>query len=525
MKSKWIRNRVVMGFLACWVSTLAIYTESARAVFVPELTQSQKLLASDGVAFNALGYNVAISGDVLILGQYDSLDHSPGAYVFRNNGSNWSQEQKLVRTGTLENDFFGYSVSVDGDVSLVGAPYNSSGAIAPGAAYIFRWNGSTWIEEQKLIASDGVNGDLFGHAVSLSGNIAMVGARGDDDSGGGSGSVYAFHWNGTSWIQRQKLLASDGANGDAFGEYVALSGGVVVVGAKGDDDNGPNSGSAYIFRWNGFSWFEEQKLLPSDGTQNDLFGERVAVFGNTALVGADDNDDNGGGSGSAYVFRWNGASWYEEQKLLPSDGSAGDGFGRGLGVSGNVIVVGAYGDDIPNVGDLTGSAYMFEWDGSEWLEQYKLRASDAYPGDEFGFAVAVSYGTAVVGAFSDDDNGVSSGSAYVFDLPTVCCDGDGDGIDDNLDNCISVPNPAQTDSDGDFVGDLCDNCPFAQNPTQTDSNQNGIGDACECTNQCTTVPFADIAPCGGNGIIDLDDLIVFLEAFAGNPLCPDPCVR
>ncbi|MHC4414142.1 MAG: hypothetical protein ACYS0G_02535 [Planctomycetota bacterium] len=185
-------------------------------------------------------------------------------------------------------------------------------------------------------------------------DVAVVGAHNDDDNGSSSGSAYVYRWNGSSWGQEQKLLASDGAGGDWFGWSVSVSGDVAVVGAYLDDDNGDRSGSAYVFRWNGSSWTEEAKLLASDGAAGDYFGVSVSVSGDVVVVGAYEDDDNGSSSGSAYVYRWNGSSWGQEQKLLASDGAAGDFFGYSVSVSGNIAVVGAYSDD------YTGSAYVYQ---------------------------------------------------------------------------------------------------------------------------------------------------------------------
>ncbi len=119
------------------------------------------------------------------------------------------------------------------------------------AAYVFRWNGNSWMEEQKLLASDGVEEDGFGTGLSISGDVALVGAPGDDEATvPGPGKVYVFRWNGNSWVEGQKLLASDGAAGDGFGgdESVCISGDVALVGADGDDDKGTDSGSAYVYK-------------------------------------------------------------------------------------------------------------------------------------------------------------------------------------------------------------------------------------------------------------------------------------
>jgi hypothetical protein len=267
-------------------------------------------------------------------------------------------ETKLLASDSAESDWFGHAVSISGDVALVGAELDGDKGTYSGAAYVFRWNGSAWAEEDKLLASDGLRYDFFGFSVSISGDVALVGAYGDDDSGTDAGAAYVFRWNGESWEEEDKLLASDGAAGDQFGHAVSISGNVALVGASWDDDRGADSGAAYVFRWNGSSWEEEDKLLASDGAAGDQFGHAVSISGNVALVGAYLDDDSGTDAGAAYVFRWNGSSWLEEQKLLASDGDANDRFGSSVSISGDVALVGAFWDD-DNSTDA-GAAYLFK---------------------------------------------------------------------------------------------------------------------------------------------------------------------
>jgi hypothetical protein len=166
-----------------------------------------------------------------------------------------------------------------------------------------------------------------------------------------------FRFDGFSWVQEAKLPPSDNVVHASFGRAVAISGDVALVGASGDDENGPLSGSAYLFRYDGYSWFQEARLLPWDGAAQDYFGRSVAIHGAAAVVGAWGDDDMGAWSGSAYVFRRDGSSWMEAAKLLAADGTAHDWLGWSVGISGNAAVIGADGDD--DSGSLSGSAYVF----------------------------------------------------------------------------------------------------------------------------------------------------------------------
>ena len=197
---------------------------------------------------------------------------------------------------------------------------------------------------------------------------------------------------------------------DRFGGSVAISGDTVVVGAPRDDDAGFDSGSVYVFVRSGTTWTEEAKLTASDAAAEDEFGVSVALSGDTALVGASGDDDAGSGSGSAYVFVRNGTSWSQQVKLTASDAAAEDGFGASVALSGDTALVGASGDD--GTGVSSGSAYVFVRNGTSWIQQAKLTASDAAAIDYFGYSVALSGETALVGAPFND--GV--GSAYAYEL-------------------------------------------------------------------------------------------------------------
>ena len=396
-----------------WLPVVAILLLSPTAVVAA--FEDAKLTASDGAASDQFGYSVSISGDTALLGSLgdDDLGSDSGStYVFRYSGGNWAEEAKLTASDGAEGDIFGNSVSISGDTALVGALGDDDNGLNSGAAYVFRYNGSSWVEEAKLAASDGAASDQFGYSVSISGNTALVGALLDDDNGSGSGSAYVFRYDGSNWVEEPKLIASDAAASDFLGFSVSISGDTALVGAYGDDDNGSSSGSAYLFRYDGSNWVEETKLTASDGAASDFFGRSVSISSNTALIGALLDDDTGSSSGSAYVFRYNGSSWAEDAKLTASDGAAGDYFGYSVSISGDLALIGSYLDD--DNGSQSGSAYLFRYDGSNWVEATKLTTTDGAANDYFGDSVSISGNTALVGALLDDDNGSGSGSAYLF---------------------------------------------------------------------------------------------------------------
>jgi hypothetical protein len=250
----------------------------------------QKLLASDGADSNYFGYSVSISGDYAIIGSHCDDSTRGSAYVFKRSGSSWSQEAKLVASDGAMGDFFGYSVSINGEYIAIGACEDDS---TRGSTYVFVRSGTSWLQEAKLVASDGVGGDYFGFSVSINGNYTIIGAYQDDSA---RGSAYVFMRSGTSWSEVAKLVASDGVSFDYFGGSVSICGDYVVIGALGDN---LVCGSAYVFMRSGTSWSEVAKLVASDGSMDDYFGYSVSVCGDYAIIGAPNDDSS---RGSAYVF-------------------------------------------------------------------------------------------------------------------------------------------------------------------------------------------------------------------------------
>ena len=339
-------------------------------------SQVAKLTASDGDTSDEFGYSVAVSGETVVVGAHlddhtdgdgDTDDDEGAAYVFTKPFTGWAdmtQTAKLTAFGAAASDEFGISVAVDGNTVLVGAHQYESGK---GAAYVFTKPYTGWAdsnEKAKLIAVDGAANDEFGISVALDGDTAVIGAYHDDhtDDGntiGNAGSAYVFTKVSGVWSQKAKLIAVDGAANDEFGISVAVNGDTVVVGARQNDTS---SGAAYLFTEVSGVWKHVAKLTADDGAANDEFGISVAVDGDTIVVGAHQDDDNGDLSGSAYVFtRDSAGGWRQRDKLTASAGEAGDRYGYSVGVSGDAIVVGAYSDDRNEAN--TGAVYFLRIPG------------------------------------------------------------------------------------------------------------------------------------------------------------------
>ncbi len=441
----------------------------------PECNNLFKLHAPDGATEDFFGWSVSISGDYAIVGSSrddDNGSDSGSAYIFKLsfdvNDPNWYQPNKLTASDGASGDCFGSSVSINGDYAIVGAYKDDDKGSDSGSAYIFKRsddaNDPNWYEQDKLTASDGAYEDYFGYSVSISGDYAIVGAYGDDDPGSQSGSAYIFKRsddpNDPNWYQKDKLKASDAAHYDEFGFSVSINGDYAIIGAFYDDDKGSCSGSAYIFTPNNIdpnNWIQQAKLTASDGASYDKFGYSVSINGDYAIVGA---DEVGNYSGSAYIYKREGINWIEQDKLTASDAGGGDFFGISVSIDGDYAITGA----------CSNSAYIFkrsdEVNDPNWYQYAKLTALD---GGSFGRSVGISGDYVIAGAYWDDDNGIGSGSAYI--LATLIGDLDGDGDVDFVDFSILANQWLQA-----------------------------LGHPC-----------ADIAPCGGDCIVDFWDLAVLCD--------------
>lgn len=389
------------------------------------------------------GSSVSISGDTAVVGAYPD-DHAGGvdagsAYVFVRSGGVWIQQAKLTADDAAAGDKFGISVSISGDTAVVGAYMDDhAGGSDAGSAYVFVRSGTVWTQQAKLIALDSAATDYFGYSVALSGETAIVGAYLDDHAGGiDAGSAYVFTRSGTVWTQQAKLTATDAAAADQFGFSVAVSGETALVGANLDNTPISDAGSAYVFVRAGMVWTQQARLTASDAGSVDLFGCSVALSGDTALVGARFDDAPLGNAGSAYVFTRSGTSWTQQAKLVASDAAMTDEFGYSVAVSGDTALVGAWHDDLPPMNDA-GSAYVFVRSGTTWTQHAKIIASDGELIDHFGVSVAVDGETALVGAENANTPvDLDAGAIYVFALGTL--DSDGDGVPDVCDPCPNTP--------------------------------------------------------------------------------------
>ncbi|MGE3735012.1 MAG: putative Ig domain-containing protein, partial [Blastocatellales bacterium] len=356
--SAWFGYRVAISGNTLVVSAphLFGYGSDSSAVYIFVRSGnvfSQQAKLSGYQTFDNFGQSIAISGDTLVVGAgYQNTQALGKAYVFVRTGGVWAL-QDVITPGLLVTDYhFGNDVAISGDTIVVGDYYDTVGTnFAQGSAYVFVRSGTHWSKQQKLIANDGAVYEHFGNSVAISNDTILIGAYHDKIGGNDDqGSAYVFKRTNTTWTQQQKLTGSDGADGDVFGWAVALEGDTAVIGAPYAD-----SGAVYIFTRSGSSWSEQQKLTVSNASINANFGSSVALYGDTLVAGARfDYSGNYPGVGSAFVFSRSGTTWSQQQKLTDQSGYNDNWFGTSAAIGPDTIMVGS-----PHKYEDKGAAIVF----------------------------------------------------------------------------------------------------------------------------------------------------------------------
>lgn len=441
-----------------------------------EWVQTQKLITNDGWSIDNFGHSVSLDNNRIAIGAYRargiSNDNSGVVYIFDLISGKWIENQKISPENGRNSDYFGYSVDLSGNRLIIGAyREEDTGLSNNGAAYIYDLDNGIWLLTQKITASIMNNNDYFGFSVSLDGDQALVGAIGNDDTTVDAGSAYVFNFDGDNWTQ-STILYPSGNDPSNFGASVKLHNNQAFIGATNHNFNDVNSGSLFVFDFDNGNWQHNQIIHPDSRMPQDIFGFAVSASDTNLFVNSLYDDDNGINSGTVYTYKKVNGSWFQDYELTSNeiDGSTYDSFGSSVSYNGNRLVVGAiydngefkdsgaayiydlienswvltqkitanieiedgyFGASVSLYGDRLligapkgryistegiGSAYIFELVKGEWIQIQKLNASDGKPNNKFGFSVSLFQDRALVGAYGND--GTNKGSAYIFDLNT-----------------------------------------------------------------------------------------------------------
>ena len=490
---------------------------------VCEFETSNKITSSGSES--QFGIRVAMDGDTALISALNNGQGGSTSIFNKLADGSWSESQQIQPADGQPNSAFGRSIDIDGDTAIIGDPYVDSNG---GRAYIFeRQSDGTWAETQSFdppsIACQ------WGYSVAISGNYALVGGPGFDEFGGnqdyGAVKMYVRQSDGY-WEEQNGIMPSDLQYQAKFGSSISISGDVAIIGARGDWEDDAGSGSAYLIQlFSNGTWEIISKISASDAAGSDRFGTSVAIDGTVAIIGAPENDDSHDNSGSAYIFeRQSSGQWLEIQKLVAFDATAWGWFGESVALEDGIAIIGA--DRHPG----GGCAYTAEQDGDgSWSITSKLVSS----GNEnyFGASAAISGNDGIVGAWGGssgsaylfsladcDQNNIldscdlESGTSQDCNSNNIPDECDiANGISDDC-NANGVPDSCETDCNSNDIPDECD----IENGYSTDCNSNGIPDSCDLDD-------ATSVDCNGNGVPDSCDLADGVSTDCNGNNVPDSC--
>jgi hypothetical protein len=371
-------------------------------------------------SLDRFGNSVAIDGNILAIGSPGSDSGASGAG--RVSVHDLSASKPTAILASLEDpapdvdESFGAAVAVSGTLVAVGAPGDDDGSEDTGRVYVYDAGDLPVAGPAVILANPApAPGERFGQSVAISGTIVVVGVEADDTGGTDSGIAYVFNLASATPAVPVHLLENPGpAAGDRFGASVAVSGNRVVVGAPNDDSGAADGGIAYVYDIGGGSPTVPLHVIPNPTPQaDDGFGNAVAIAGTLVGIGASGDDTGASNAGAAYAFELSGVTPTVPLHTLPNPDPAGeDRFGNAIAVSGPRIVVGAYLDNNPTD---SGRAYSFNMtSATPTVPSATQKKSTSTSGDQFGASVAVSGATVVVGTPSDNKTATDKGAAYVF---------------------------------------------------------------------------------------------------------------
>ncbi|MCP3918581.1 MAG: hypothetical protein GY711_23790 [bacterium] len=415
--------------------------------------QLDKLIASDGGPFARLGKASSLSGDRILLGS-----DVEAAYVFSRIGNHFQEEDKLEASGGTSGANFGGAVGLSDDWAVIGDSSDTTNGANSGAAYVFKRQGGTWVQFQKLTAPDSAAADFFGYSVAITGaNTIVVGAINADGTGNRIGAAYAYARAGNNWNFQDKIEPSF-SDAIFFGFSVSLDGNAAIIGSP-DDDNGLQvRGAAYVFVRQGVNWVEQARLVrngPSMGL--DGYGTNVALSGDVIVIAREN-------PGRTYVLERSGPNWADGAIIPVPAGTA-------ISISGHRVMVGHNADD--TMGNNAGVAILWERNAPfNWSETLRFFAQDPAPNDRFGTTVTLAGDAAVITAPFHDIAGNDAGAAYIFSSVAVpVSDCNSNGI---ADDCELLTGMGQ-DCNSNGIVDDCD----ISSGFSTDANENGVPDECE----------------------------------------------
>lgn len=409
------------------------------------INEDYKIIANDGSTDDEFSYSISLDDGVVAVGtpfDDDNGSNSGSAYLF--DAITGAQIVKLLPSDGTANAEFGFSIAINNGIVVVGAKGDSENGTKAGAAYLF--DAATGSQLAKLLPNDGAGNDEFGNSVAIDDGIVAVGAWRADEFGDASGAAYLF--DASTGNQLNKLLPDAGNNFQTFGVSIAIDSGIVAIGARtyfvlGD---GYTFAKAYLFDVPTGNQLRvlQPNILNLNGDLGGFFADCIDMNNGLVAIGAPNRSVVFDHSGAAYVF--DASTGSQINYIVPDDAHDRDNFGISISIDNGIVLVGAHQDD--DNGFNSGSVYFYE--ALTGTEINKLVASDGAVFDLYGCSVAIDGNFAVVGAKDDEDNGVNSGSAYIYSESTL-------GISETEIGVVSMyPNPSSDMVTLEFPSNISD---------------------------------------------------------------------
>ena len=358
-------------------------------------------------------------GSLLVVGE--GVEAETGCYFFQMGPAGWAE--KTVLAPPVDSDGFGHAAAMDGDTAVVSDFVDDTAHDTAGTVYVYQRTAGTWHLMTTLFPHLSPNGDSpppspnedcfgFGYSVAISGDTILVGAPFASQNGlTAAGAVYIFRLSGNSWT-RQRLASTEPTQDQWFGCSVALEGDTAFVGAsKQDTPAGAGAGAVDILTGSGGAWTQTGSLTPDDGAVDGAFGEALAACGDMLAVGAPGQD---WGAGAAYVFRQSDSGWSEQTELLAADGQPEDAFGRTLSLDGDTLLVGAPDAGSVEHGERIGAVYLFDWRSGEWFPDAEFTSPVTDTSLSLGQTLTVAGRDLFVGAPGEDRGYGGTGTVRVY---------------------------------------------------------------------------------------------------------------
>lgn len=363
-----------------------------------ETTECQKILLDDGATDDQFGFTIGLWDNYALIGAVTDDNNKGAVYVFENSDGTWGQKSKLTASDGVAGDVFGNAILMTDTYAFIGAYTTNSGQ---GSVYVFQRSGETWTEIDKLEADDAATEGFsaFGTSLAVSGEYLVIGAL---SGNGNAGAAYVFQQSGGVWTQHSKLVASDGTDGNLFGQAVAITEDKLVIGAPTAE---VGAGAAYIFELSEGAWIEQDKI---EGQADALLGYSVVFFDNQIIVGAPGQE----ATGAVLVYEHDGMAWIEKEQLSPWGETSNISFGVPIVIANDKMMVGATKYDNGNTN--SGAAYIYNYTNGAWQLETQFIPADPSFNPKMGIALALSDNFALVGAVNDSENGASAGAVFAY---------------------------------------------------------------------------------------------------------------